>query len=405
MGSVRADQKVGGMRAIALAGLMTWIVLACSPAMAQQSEERVSVLGIESAEGDLEFVRNLTGALRHAASQMPGWSVLDQDVSFEQMALAHGCEQPDAACLGLIAQTLEVDRILYGEVRRSSTSANYNFVVSIHIFTTSSGEISRSLSDTVPRVRSDIDQLRERVRRYVSELAGVGQSGTLRVTVEAEGAEVLVDGESRGAVTSGSIALEVPAGRHRVEVVAPGRERFRGTVTVVSGDTAELEVELSHSDGDDDDDDDDGAAPIDEGGSGGSISVPGVVLLGAALVSGGLVLYSWARLQSIDTNPTFQRYRGFVPEPQDACVTASDSLNFDPSVSPADLADVNDLCGEADTLEILQYVFMGTAVATGAIGTYLIVDGLQEEDDSVPTVSLHPSFGTNHGYVEATVRF
>src|SRR5687768_10366687 len=94
------------------------LALALAPAVAR-ADDSVVVLGITSMEGDDEIARNLTGALRHAASQVHGWQVSDSEVTLAQMSLAHGCgDTPDPDCLAQIASALASQRLVYGLLRR-----------------------------------------------------------------------------------------------------------------------------------------------------------------------------------------------------------------------------------------------------------------------------------------------
>lgn len=409
-----------------VAAASAWALLAATPVA--KADENVAVLGIESAEGDLEFVRNLTGALRHAASQMPSWTVGSQEVSLEQMALAHGCSGDNARCLAQIAQTIGADRIIYGQVRRTTASATYNYALTLSIFTASSAEITRTITDTIPRIQSDIDQLRDRVRRYISELSGAGQNGTLRIMVNVEDAQVLVDGQLRGQTFDGVLALEVPAGRHRLEVVAGGHERFRGTFNVAQGDETALEVELLERGAATDAPPGDAGSmsPVEPGpedGGGPGISVPGLALLGVGAVMFGLTIYSWVRIDSISSDPDYNEYRLHrVPrdnpetpgvDPYDVCEEARNHTPYNHAPYTAEsMADdarrvlaVEDLCNEADALEVLQYVFLGLGTAAAAVGIYLIVDEASDSDGTTASIRFQPHIGMNRASLDATLRF
>jgi hypothetical protein len=70
-----------------------------------------------------------------------------------------------------------------------------------------------------------------------------GESGTLRMDVRPEDASVYVDGRFRGTVRQHD-GLELPAGRHHVEVVRPGFKTLERDVEIEPGRTAKLNVEL-----------------------------------------------------------------------------------------------------------------------------------------------------------------
>ncbi len=373
------------------------------------------VLGVRSIEGDDDFALSLTGALRHAASQVRGWRVSDREVSLAQMSLAHGCDEPDAACMQQIAETLGMQRVIYGTVRRTSAGDNYDYAITLYMFNAESGQIEGSLTDTVPRVRSEIDFLRERVDGYITRLSGGEEGGTLRVVGNVPGAEIFVDGERVGAADAeGGFVTEVAAGRRRVEVRSEGYSSFRGSVTVAPGSEAEIEVTLTEGGGGGGG----GGTTPDEGGS---FNWAGWGLVGVGALAAGATIYSWLRLASlnngndIDRNqcdsirmddPTsFAAFRCAVPAPEepngydDVC-DAVDKGEY--GHSPA-FDTARDVCGEANALEVLQYVFLGVALAAGGAGAFLLATDSGEEEPS--TLSLTPSVSPEGGRLDATLRF
>ena len=68
-------------------------------APAARADITVTVLSLSSVEGDDEFARNLSGALRNAAGNVRGWIVdRDRDVALSQMELTHDCTSSDTQC-------------------------------------------------------------------------------------------------------------------------------------------------------------------------------------------------------------------------------------------------------------------------------------------------------------------
>lgn len=377
---------MGRIRSVAVWGTMLVAVLGVAlPAAAQDTS--AMVLGIRSFEGDDEFARDLTSTLRHAASQVPGWDVSSREVSLAQMSLAHGCEEPDAACMAEIARTLGVSRVIYGFSRRTSAGDDYNYAISLFSFNGQTGQIEGSISDTIQRGLADVDNLRNKVRDYVAQLTGQPRTGALRVAVNVPGAQVLIDGEAVGtADPSGTlVASEVASGRRRVEVVADGHQTFRGTVSVVPDDEVSLEVTL-----------------IEEGGTssgGGGASWLGIGLVGLSAVGLGVAVYSMATLDGLNGDEEYMAYRRTIPDGDDVCAAAR-------AAGPMDMqaAHAVSICDEADTFEILQYVGFGVAAVAGGLGIYFLATsgGGGEEE---PAVSVRPRFHADGGSVTTTLRF
>src|SRR5688500_11051901 len=105
-------------RSLVSALFVLLFALLCGAEAAAQSN--VVVLGVRSVEGDDDVAHDLTTALREAAEEITEWSVSPTAVSMAQMALAHGCEEVDVACLADIAKGLSADLLVYGTLRRNS---------------------------------------------------------------------------------------------------------------------------------------------------------------------------------------------------------------------------------------------------------------------------------------------
>jgi hypothetical protein len=113
-----------------------------------------------------------------------------------------------------------------------------------------SGETFEDLAANVPEqeLRRDAERQRaeehwsERERRDRPEDLMVG-GGKLKLDVRPADASVYVDGAFRGTGREAAL-LQLPPGRHRVEVVRPGFRTVEREVEIVAGETADLTVEL-----------------------------------------------------------------------------------------------------------------------------------------------------------------
>ncbi len=384
---------------------------------AAHADTSVIVLGIRSLEGDDEFARNLTGALRRAAEQVPGLRIVDRDVSLAQITIVLGCDDADAACMQQVAAQLGVQRVVYGTARRTTAGANYSYTIALFSFSAATNEIDQQLTATVTRARSDIDDLRQPARDWMSVLAGLPQVGLVTVRSNVEGATVLVDGAEVGVVSGGTFtAGDLTAGGHLIEVQAEGRTGFRQRVTVAIGETITLEANLIEGEGTIGPDE----PPLDEQpGQGSSLGVGfwagvGATALGAVFV--GLTAYAWLKLDSINNDPQWLAYTNAAPKPgqpggiDDICVPADAGVTYGTAVGTLDR--VQSLCGPANTFEPLQYVFLALGVVGLGAGIFLIATSIGGEDEAPPssspaagTVSLRPVFGLQSGGFEARLTF
>jgi hypothetical protein len=250
----------------------------------------------------------------------------------------------------------------------------------------------------------------------VDRLMGRLPTGSLRVLGDTPGAEVTVDGVPSGALDQrGELVLvEIAAGRHTVHVRDPRRDRSRDLPVMVGENaTATLRVILKPAlppltatpAAVQADDPPPAAKPSSLRRVFGWTSVG----LGAGLL--GAAVYSWVRLGKIDDNPDLSAYRAEWPGPSDVGGTSDVCREAqggklalrDPSKAALE-GSARALCNEADTLEVLQYVFLGSAIAFTGVGTYLLIADAKARSER-GRVSLRPSFGAGRASLRASFRF
>ncbi len=407
------------MQRSSLASLLVAIVVAgavLAEAPLASAQTSVMVLGIRSVEGDDEFTRNLTGALRHAASQVEGWTINENEVTLAQMALAYGCDEPDPTCMSQIADSLGVARVIYGDVRRTSAGNTYDWSINLHLFNAETDQIEHSVADTIPGVRRDIDDLREPVRRYVAALSGAPRVGTLHIAVNVPGAEVFIDGEPVGtADDEGHLDVsDVAAGSRNVRVAATGHQSFRSTVSVEPYGEASFEAELQAA-----------------AGGGGEFPVELVSGVGLLVVAAGLAagwIGSWYHVRyDLNGDPDFQHFREDTwnmiqanngggsgdPSQYDVCALGNGNWQLRDNSDVIHARDAassqrgREVCGEASTFEALEFVFGIGAAAAAGVGIFLLVDALSGGSTPAAQQSwrLTPSFSLTHGYLGVSADF
>lgn len=397
--------------------LATFLVIGCAlcltaPAFAQTT---AIVLGIRSVEGDDDVAHDVTQALRGAASSKTGWTVSPREVSMTQMTLANGCEEVDAACLSQIAKALEVSRIVYGTLRRTSAQADYDYELTVSIFDAESGSIARTLNEAIPRAQVSFQAMGDRAERLIKRLATAGHEGVIVVAANVTDADVRLDGEPVGRTSEQPLRLEgVSPGEHKVEIQASGHAPHLSRVTVEAGGEASVHAELAALTV---------AAPQPAAQAASSSGGSDLTWLGWTLVGVGAASAIGAGVSvgivgGVEDDAAFKAYKGRVAtynenvgpsdEIKDVCVGAKAGLPDDAPAS--ETADVVDLCSKADTFEILQWVFLGTAVAAGGVGVYLLVSS--DSDDESDTarlrtrgLSLHPTFDAHTARLDARFVF
>jgi hypothetical protein len=400
-----------------IARLLLTLCLLCaaSPALAETS---VVVLGLRSIEGDDDVANELTNQLRGAARGVEGWSVSSAAVSMAQMSLAHGCEEIDASCLREIAEGLKTDVVIYGTLRRNSAHENYDFALNVSLYDARKGVIAKIVDDTVPREEAG-SAAHARAQKLLARLASTSHGGTIAIQANTLDAEVRVNGQQVGHTRDGALRLGgLQPGQYRIEIVKYGYVPHVSTVTVAEGVETSIAAVLSTRDGSG------GGGEVDayeEETRGHRLGWLGWTLIGVGAVSLVGMGLSMAVINDIDQDPGKTMYSDAVargnedaleenmPEAvfDDVCVAAS--RGFEYNLEPGSARDVADKCDTAETMQILQYVFLGTAVAATATGLALVLTEDDSPEDSGRargrTLALRPHFGTDGGGVSATLRF
>jgi hypothetical protein len=391
-----------------------------SPVLADAT---VVVLGIRSLEGDDEFAKDLTEQLRGAAKTVPGWAVSSAAVSMSQMTLAHGCDDIDAACLSEIAKGLSVERVIYGTVRRNSTGTDYDYVLSMSLYDAEAGKIMREVDDTIPQSQIEFNVLATRCDKLMARLASNKSGGTIVIHANVPDAAVVVNGQAVGSLHEGELKLEdLASGEYQVEIKSEG---YAPSVTMVSlqeGAESVIEATLASTAS---------AAPSGATAADANAKKGGhdLTWLGWSLIGlGGASAVGWVvslvEINRVNNDALYRTYsnevdRGnkealagamtelIVKDPCDAATKNKEPYRLKPN----EFNQVVDMCNTAGTFEVLQWVFLGTAVAAGTAGTLILLtadDGDEydsEEASREPALALSPKFGPNLGYVAATLHF
>jgi len=408
--------------------LVVPFLLASVPALAQDGE--VFVLGIRSVEGDDELSRNLTGAIRQEARGVADWTVSPAEISLAQMSVAHGCDEPDAQCMAEIAAELEASRIVYGTVRRTGAGDQYDYALTLYNFNAQSGQIEDSLTDTIPSVQADIDNLRPRAERYIAQFAGQARYGSVRIQTQTAGATVFIDNENAGTTDEGGalVVTDVTEGNRGVRIEAVDHETYEGNVRVVPDEQTELRANLVQT------------QAMNLGWIPGAAVIAAGVVFGAlgmkfgldaqaqrdersdllaldeanrncvrAQLPAGRITETERREALVDCSVAMTALGELTPL-QVGLLRANDTSSIcddpDPNIDGLDAA-----CSDRTKFRVLQYVFYGLGLAAVAGGTILLINGLSGDDDEEgeargPSLDVQPYFsGRRDMGFTATLQF
>jgi TolB-like protein len=370
------------------AGLIVTILSLSTAQRAAAADTSVIVLGLRSLEGDDDFANGMTEGLRSAAKGIAGWRVIERAVSMSQMSLAYNCDDIDTPCLNSIAKGLDADRIVFGTVRRTGSKTKFDYEITVSIFNSGTHTIVATETEVVARAEGKVKRaLGQHSQMLIGRLAASdANAGRLSIEVNVSSADVTLDGRSSGQTRDGKLVLDnVTPGMHTLEVHASGHQPHIQQLNVSASDQSSVNIELdpiiepivAGAPGEATSTNPD----VDSASGGSSLAWLGYTLIGlgaASAIAWGGSMYMIEFQYNRDS--TYQNYRdeGYESRSIDACdaAIAGDMGNL----SASQLKDFQGQCRTARTFQVLQWVFLGVAVAAAGAGTYvLIADGANSD--------------------------
>jgi len=345
------------LRWVAVMGL---VLVSLSPSGAQaEPRKRVAVLALESDMMIDEVAKGLRQAICDALSERSPWEIHETQVSLAQLSLAHDCVPSDVACLQRIASQFELDSLLFGRVSRSDSYTT----VRLSRFDTATKAVERTAESTFARTSDSATEVDKQGRELVSELFDTPRPQG--VAVAPSGPEVAAEPL---AVAQTARASEMPPAQQDRVVVESSSN--------ISGQ-----------------------------------KVAGYAALGVAAVATGLSVFSFVQIQQAQQAPGFEAYRRAVgsmrPDVEDVCANVDSDNSYGLLASQVEEARIS--CNRGKTYQLLQFVFLGSALISGGLGAFLILGDTSERDSDherdKPALTLQPSFGRGSAALQAKLRF
>ncbi len=360
----------------------TVAILSPHSVLAQSKAEKqtVQVLTLYS-DTAYEQAEALSIALKRAVDRSAGWTLGKGDFSLEVLTAALGCKvTPDEACLRKISDRVKSTHYVWGSLEKQGKEV----VGTLHLYDGAEGKetqvkYSENLSDASDETLLQIAEV------AFAELVGTAPGKLIIISKDAK--TVSVDGAAPSSFVNGRAELTLPGGEHTVVLRAAGFGDETRDVTVVQGESSELEIAMHST-----------AAVAGGGGevgldTGKPMNTKKVIGLagmgvGAALVVGAI--YSAIKVNSINNDDGFDRYRNSVSEGEDVCDTADSGKTFTGAPDPSE---ISDQCSTASTFQTLQFVFAGAGAVIGGVGAYLFFTA----DDEPKAASYRPRVDTAVG--------
>ncbi|HEY8079675.1 MAG TPA: hypothetical protein VIF62_36345 [Labilithrix sp.] len=200
----------------------------------------VAVLALDSEDAETQ-ADALTGALRSRIRSAPGWSLVDASQTLGMLTAALRCpSRPPPECQQKIAETVKVDRYIWGLVSKGPTQGQVT--AEIHFY-------QKGKPDTVVR-ESYADNLSDpnddkgigKVAAHIVEKLGGSAMGVVVVHAGDAGGEVVVDGDKHVPLQAGQARIELGAGGHAIEVTSTGGAPIKRNILVTAGKETVVEM-------------------------------------------------------------------------------------------------------------------------------------------------------------------
>jgi hypothetical protein len=343
--SLKKRRRWNGLFAGLLAAGVCW----GGAGIAYAQDTTVAVLGLGSEDGDDGLATAITRAVRSEAEAHDGYEVSSSHVSLAQMTMAQDCEISDAQCRIAVASALKSERVIYGSLIRANRRT---YELELHMADGRDGTETRASRTFSSRDTSDATFARL-ARELLAELRGESPAAAEPAPAPAQAIRPLPDDERAEARTG-------------AEAVPP--------------------------------------ADDDEPSSNDWL---GYTLVGVAVVGAAMTAFSWMQIDKAEQDPALKAYRGAVDPNQidDACDEAQRGNTHGLSTGVVD--DARAACRQGRTFEVLQYVFLGAALASAGAGTYFLLDDESDGETAARRRSLAviPRVSPSSGSVDLRFRF
>ncbi len=361
-----------------------------------QPKPTIAVLGLEIIDDGAgiddatqKFAVGLTEALRRRAMLGKGPYTLapNSNKDLLELKLLSNCADEGRGCMSDIGKEMKAERLMYGKVERRKDG----YQVSLKLLNTQSGAMERTLSDIVPFDEADRAGTLDWGRKFYNRLTGMPDTGSVKVSANANKGTVYIDGEVKTTLSAGSATISgIEEGEHTIAIESRGWERYEGSFTVAPGEQTEVSVSLDRKGG--------GIVGGKKGGGkrpGGTSRAlfwTSVIATGAS-VTAFTVTGLQVRSLEDDKQTQFEQLvaaggntSGAPTDSNsdftDVCAIANTNLDN----ANADVAriagDLRDTCDKGRSRATLTNVFIGTSVATALAASYFYYKGYIEPGKS-----------------------
>lgn len=352
----------------------------------------ISVIAVQTPDAD-DQAEALTKALRFAVKATPGWSMAEGDYSLEVLTISLKCvEPPDATCQSRIADQIKADRYVWGIVKKAGAEVTGD----LFMWVRGQGTKQTSVKYSANLTEANDEALRKIARDAIMTLTGGPPKGTIHVKASGDVAgQVFIDGQPVGALTNGEGTFPAPAGEHKVVVKAPGFSSVESPVKVTPAAAADVIVTL---------------VPLDQGKPTNWKRIGGFAGIGAGVAFGVVGIVGTVKVGGLQgelegKNAYGKNYLDTAPYSTKEDICDFVSQGGDP-LNPDFNNDINRICSNGGTFQILQFVMYPLAAISAGAGVYLLMtSGGAAGEAPKAGWSITPKVGMDSGKVNLTYRW
>lgn len=216
-----------------------------APVEAQEPGQtfEVAVFDVVSEGADAKLARQITQVMKTETRNNPHYKLVKQeDIALLDSLLLVGCEEPNPECMGMLADTLKAQRLVYG--RLVAVSDLYDIEVNVY---------DLKLNKVVKRWNKRFTANADAIGFFVKEMEEFlgervrARPTRLRVTANVADAYVVLDGQRVGRTPYIDEALQ--PGKHKIVVTREGFSPWEHEAEVEAGAELILRASLSREGG------------------------------------------------------------------------------------------------------------------------------------------------------------
>ncbi|HLL25457.1 MAG TPA: carboxypeptidase-like regulatory domain-containing protein, partial [Kofleriaceae bacterium] len=206
-------------------------------------KQKIAILGIEAVVGannqidpaDTRFAKELTTELRSRANNSKLFELTKDQRELVDEKLMNNCGAEHPQCMAPIGASMGADVLLFGKVANLKGGG---YKVTLTLVSVGKRQIIASDPNAIIAVGDTKNPgLANWVREHYRKITGEGGEGTLIITAPgATAGRVLVEGETKDSLKSGTATITLPEGRYRVGVEADGFKLWEQEGVTISAD-------------------------------------------------------------------------------------------------------------------------------------------------------------------------